>query len=450
MAGAGAMRLVAQRLATRRAVTVASLLAALGVALLGVAVGACRTTTPTPAGAAGAGPQPEMRVRLTRGAEVVSLDAEGPITLTALGVAGATPVRVRPPIALRVEGGGIVAVETATGSRAEERVVPVHGAEVVAIDGPGGAVRIDGAPHAGALEAFARTSAERAGVDIVEAVAMESYIAGVLTGELYAAWAPATYEAQAIAARSYALHERGRRMRLGDHFHVESTTQDQAYAGDRATAQATRAAEATRGMVLTFRDHILRAYYSSTCGGRAGSARDTWPVGPGFGFNLDAPIQAHERDCPCEFSPRYIWAVERSRAELVKRFSAWGRDNGHPIRRIDSLASVAPARRNAAGRPASYLATDAKGVAFSLSAEELRLACNTGAKGLPEIDATTRVLSGDLVMVFEGDGVTIEGRGFGHGVGMCQFGAEGQARQGRSATEILLHYYRGAAIERAY
>ena len=203
-------------------------------------------------------------------------------------------------------------------------------------------------------------------------------------------------------------------------------------------------------MVLTFRDHILRAYYSSTCGGRAASARDTWPVGPGFGFNLDAPIQAHDRDCPCDFSPRHRWGLERPRADLVKRFAAWGRANGHPIRRIDTLGKIEVARRNVVGRPASYAVSDRNGVTFTLSGEELRLACNTDARGVPDITSKTRVLSGDLVFAIRGDAVAIEGRGFGHGVGMCQFGAEGMARQGRVATEILRHYYRGAAIERAY
>jgi len=450
MAGARVLRQVHRHIATRHGAIAVTLLAALVIAVVGLSVSACQT-----GGALGvvddgpSGFEPSMRVRLTRIADEVAIDADGPIVLTALGMPNDPPVRVSPPIALRVADGEIVAVERPTESRPLERVVPVRGAERVGIDATG-PIRVEGAPHAGRLEAIARITSDDVGVDIVELIPIESYLAGVLTSELYADWDPATYEAQAIAARSYALHERGRRMRLGDHFHIESTTQDQAYAGDRASDRAKGAAEATRGMVLTFRDHILRAYYSSTCGGRAASARDTWPVGPGFGFNLDTPIQAHDRNCPCELSPRHRWAIERPRADLVRRFAAWGRANGHPIRRIDTLGKIEVARRNVVGRPASYAVTDRNGVTFTLSAEELRLACNTAARGAPDITSTTRVLSGDLAFASEGDGVAIAGRGFGHGVGMCQFGAEGMARQGRSATEILRHYYRGAAIERAY
>jgi stage II sporulation protein D len=451
MAGARVFRRLHRRLATRHGAAVATVCALLAIVVAGLAVGACRTTGgPVDAEAGGAGFEPEMRVRLTRTAERVALDADGPIVLTPMGAPNAPSVRVSPPIELRVDAGAVVAVEVVTNARAVERTIALSGAPIVAVDGTGGPVRVEGVPHAGALEAMARISSGREGIDLIEAIPIEQYIAGVLTSELYAGWGEATYEAQAIAARSYALHERGRRMRQGDHFHVESTTQDQAYAGDRATPQAKRAAQATRGTVLTFRDHILRAYYSSTCGGRAGSARDTWPVGPGFGFNLDAPIQAHERSCPCDFSPRHRWTIERPRAELARRFAAWGRENGRPIRRLESVGTITPARRNVVGRPASYTVTDEKGVAFTLSAEELRLACNTGASGVPEITPETRVLSGDLVFVFKGDTATIEGRGFGHGVGMCQFGAEGLARQGRTARDIVQHYYRGAAIERAY
>ena len=62
----------------------------------------------------------------------------------------------------------------------------------------------------------------------------------------------------------------------------------------------------------------------------------------------------------------------------------------------------------------------------------------------------TRVLSGDFRVVIAGDRVTIDGRGFGHGVGLCQFGANGLAKQGLSVNEILARYYPGATIERAY
>src|SRR5207248_1928652 len=99
------------------------------------------------------------------------------------------------------------------------------------------------------------------------------------------------YEAQAVAARSYALHERERASALGLAFDVESSDKDQVYGGASASGPVREAVASTRGVVLMDGEKLLRAYFSSTCGGRAASARDTWPIGPGYEFNLAAPLQ---------------------------------------------------------------------------------------------------------------------------------------------------------------
>ena len=66
------------------------------------------------------------------------------------------------------------------------------------------------------------------------------------------------------------------------------------------------------------------------------------------------------------------------------------------------------------------------------------------------MDAKTRVFSGDLSFTFTEGSVRIDGRGFGHGVGLCQYGAEGMSRKGRGFVDILRYYYPGAVLERAY
>src|SRR5690606_18576940 len=95
-----------------------------------------------------------------------------------------------------------------------------------------GALKLDGAEYPGAFVLHLSQSA--ATFDVVEHVYVEDYLPGVLTRELYPGWADAAYEAQAVAARSYAMHERQRRLASGDYFDVESTTQDQAYGGANA------------------------------------------------------------------------------------------------------------------------------------------------------------------------------------------------------------------------
>lgn len=313
------------------------------------------------------------------------------------------------------------------------------------IESTAGDLVLDGVAYPGLFTLTRRDDAES--FDVIEHVGIERYLPGVLTAELYPGWSETTYEAQAIAARSYALNERQRRLALGSTFDLESTTRDQVYAGADASRRAVEAVEKTRGVVLTHQGAILRAYYSSTCGGRPASARDTWPTGRGFEFNLASPIQATPRLCPDDKSPRHRWTVHRSARNVVDRLNSFGVEHGLTLGQIRTLRSIKPLRFNAAGRPATYTITDRNGESWRLSAERLRLALNhAGSSGLDPPAKDSRVWSGDLDIRVDGGRVVINGRGFGHGVGLCQFGAEALARQGRSVEQILAFYYPGAKL----
>ncbi|MEO1512726.1 MAG: hypothetical protein AAFU70_11685, partial [Planctomycetota bacterium] len=87
---------------------------------------------------------------------------------------------------------------------------------------------------------------------------------------------------------------------------------------------------------------------------------------------------------------------------------------------------------------------------YRVSSENLRVAMNTTAPGQPAITRQTRVPSGDLEATVASGRVVLRGRGFGHGVGLCQFGAQGYAEQGHSAERMLRRFYPGARIERLY
>jgi len=93
---------------------------------------------------------------------------------------------------------------------------------------------------------------------------------------------------------------------------------------------------------------------------------------------------------------------------------------------------------------------DAQGKSWRVQADTLRHWCNTSVKGLPDVPREAQFRSGDVDVIFAGDTVQVTGRGFGHGVGMCQFGAEGFARRGWSRDRILKLYYPGIEISEAY
>ena len=188
---------------------------------------------------------------------------------------------------------------------------------------------------------------------------------------------------------------------------------------------------------------MLRAYYSSTCGGRPASAADNWE-GPG---NDVPPIQAHAHDAYCEHAPLYRWTIRRPLQAFSRRLAAWGAETRHPIRSLGLVRRVDVVERNDAGRPTRYEVRDVGGHDFRIAAESLRLACN---HALDDARPEKPVYSNDLALRVDGLDVVIDGRGFGHGVGLCQYGAAELSSRGQLWLAILAIYYPGAACERAY
>ncbi len=393
--------------------------------------------------------EPVVRVRIGKRLDTATIECDGRATLVPPDPRSpvrraSSPMSVRTSIGLNGSGPGEVVLRDASG--VATRLAPGELVELRA--GLGSALTIDGVAQPNRLIISVRRDGK--GFDLIAVPDIEDYVASVITGELYAGWSLATYKVQAVCARSYALHERWRGLSSGRPYDVESTTADQVFVGSSVRERARRAALATRGIVLENDGNLLRTYYSSTCGGRSASAADTWPVSPGWEFNASAPIQASERDHACQVSPLYRWKAERPPSDFVRRLAAFGRDRGRSLARIRAIQSIEVERANDLDRPARYRVTDAQGKAYSLTAEELRLACNTKAAGLPELERPNLVRSGDMVFTIEPDRILIEGRGFGHGVGMCQFCAHAMGERGDDWRSILTRFYPGARIVRAY
>lgn len=311
-------------------------------------------------------------------------------------------------------------------------------------------IRVNGVRYPGFVAFRGRWSTNPNSFDAVAVMPIEAYLPGVLTHEIGKDWPRQAFEAQAVAARTYALHERSRARRDRRPFDVESTTSDQVYAGGTFLPIAAEAARATRGMVLLHNASLLRAYYSSTCGGRPASASLAWPERPGTDFNKAPPLQGRPRPFACRASKHFRWVVERSDEDLSRRIRAWGKTYDHPVADLSRVRSVSVKSVNDAGRPSRYAVFDLSGREFSLSAEELRAACNHNATGLPPISDKTRVLSGDMEIEVWADRARIQGRGWGHGVGMCQFCAKGFAEQGSDWASMMKEFYPGADVRKAY
>jgi stage II sporulation protein D len=201
---------------------------------------------------------------------------------------------------------------------------------------------------------------------------------------------------------------------------------------------AVEAAKKTRGLVCTWESpdgvEIFKTYFSSTCGGCTQSAErmhreDDIP-----------PLAGGIRCLYCQHSPFYWWGPVRLSKQEITRSLRAHYPYFEKLGVIDDLAIV---EKSSCGRPVRLRLRDEQGRSKELAAEDFRLAMDIG--GLVLKSSFFRPVVEQASIVFT------EGRGFGHGMGLCQYGADGMARNGgATAEEIVRFYYPGARVRRAY
>jgi len=306
------------------------------------------------------------------------------------------------------------------------------------------------------LRVFSSGSGNNARLTLVNLLPLEDYVAGVTAKEMGSGFSLEALRAQAIAIRSYALYYLGRHAAQG--FDLCAATHCQVYKGDSdPLGRAAYAAYSTEGEVLLFQGRPIRAHYHSTSGGETASA-EFLKINPAdFPYltaisdcNPARPILADEKQIsdflhqkPDSFgaiSPRYRWSVTYSPDE-VNDFVAQnlGKLIGQPNLKPRKVKSLQVSRRS--GGRAQTLQIDTDSGTYAVEGDAIRWLF--GRKPLqstffviePEQDHKGRIKK-----------YTFIGAGWGHGVGMCQWGAEGRARAGQSATEILQAYYPGTEV----
>jgi stage II sporulation protein D len=240
----------------------------------------------------------------------------------------------------------------------------------------------------------------------------EDYLRSVVGTELYSHWELDTLMAQAVAARTFMVYSMDAKGYL--------TLADMAYDGLAAESRSTDlATRLTEGIVLAYDGRILPAYFQSTCGGH------TVPVDKMFAEQRIPPLAGVP--CPwCRRSPWYEWEAEVPSSLIVN-------DLGDA--RIRDLRSLSVEGAGEDGYARYVVVNDT----LKLSAESFRRMLGVNLVKSALFSATV----GPRTTVFRG-------RGYGHGVGMCQWGAHGLARAGRTWQEILQTYYPGARTCKAW
>jgi len=261
--------------------------------------------------------------------------------------------------------------------------------------------------------------------DVINELQLERYLIGVVNGEFNSKWATSAIEAQVIAARTYALNEMQRTRQA--HFDLESSVKDQVYDGSKKEDHlAARAVQTTRGKVLVAAadsSQPMRTFYHSTCGGLTELPEKVWGrFFPGLKRRVSCPF--------CKESPKYKWQVELTAEEMQKKL---GLPEAH--KRIFQLI-LEPEE---GGRVRTVKWVPSQGVPQVFSGVEFRK--RLGTKDFP---------SSRFEVTRLGDRFVFRGGGYGHGVGLCQWGAKVMGEQGYSSEAILRHYFPDARMKVLY
>ncbi len=277
----------------------------------------------------------------------------------------------------------------------------------------------------------------------VNFVPLEPYLAGVIGAEMPDYWEPQALRAQTIAARTYCLYTK-KRFGANRDWDVSSTQATQVYGGIGAeSAQVWNAVNATYGKVLvskdarTGRSDLFPAYFSSICGGHTEDCERVF--GEAFG-----PLKA----VPCPYCKEvakmglFFWPMAQFDKttvtnRLIARYPSLAR-----LGEITGIVAIEKSDYGQFARLTRIRLTGSTGQTDTLRAEDLRLSLDPSGR---------KIQSTICHVVAWGNGwAFLSGRGWGHGVGMCQCGAEGMARLGKTAEQILQYYYPGSAIASLY
>lgn len=297
-----------------------------------------------------------------------------------------------------------------------------------------------------------RVVASDTGLVVVNVVPVESYLRGVVPLEIglpRASNEQAAAEAQAIAARSYtfvrlaAVENSASRNASYD---VVSGVNDQVYGGvDAERPFSDQAVAATAGLVLLYGGRVVNAPYSSSCGGQTASPEEVWRSGgEGYLRRVSDRIPGTADRYYCEIAPRFAWTRTLSGDELDAAVRAYLRSYatvqpGGPGR----VRGVVVQSRTPSGR-VGRLAVRTDLGDYELRGNDIRYVLRM--PGGEILNSTYFTVESEARRDGSLARVIVRGNGYGHGIGMCQWGAIGRARAGHSARAILAAYYPGTTV----
>ncbi|NLF37922.1 SpoIID/LytB domain-containing protein [bacterium] len=350
-----------------------------------------------------------IRVAVARSAHSVAVSVGGPCTAYAEGGRAATKrVATLPRTVITRDTAGLLYFNGQ----------PAHCQRITFVPDMPESLVIDGTTYRGRATVLANQSGT---LTAVNTLPLEEYLAGVVPKETFPSWPEAALQAQAVAARTFAVYHT--KQYGGRDYDIVAPTH-QLYGGAGAEdARTTKAVLDTEGELLTYHGSVFCTYFYTCCGGYTTRASTVFPEMADY----PPPVSCSY----CRRSPHFSWSYSVSAANAAEKLKRDGRPIGSGM-----IISVSPSERTAEGRVAK-LRFSTRTTSLDIRGEDVR-----------RILGYDNVRSTLFSVRMTGDRLLFWGRGWGHGVGMCQWGSRGMADTGKSYTDILSYYYPGAVLAR--
>lgn len=316
-----------------------------------------------------------------------------------------------------------------------------------------GLVKItDGYTYRGYLE-FIKTP-NAAGLTVVNVVPMEQYLYGVVGKEMSPSWNLEALKAQAVAARTYAVSHKNYFKNRG--YDMADDTRSQVYGGLNAESPSImQAVDSTSGEILTYKGKPIEAIFCASAGGWTEHSENVW--GSPLGYLRGVSDRSFQM-------PAYSWSVTTTPERLAANLTAAGKGVGTVQSITLSPLAKRPMHvsdRGVSGRVRTMIVQGTKGKItitgnafqslFGLKSTLFDFYQGSGTPPDPDRGKATRSL---ILPIKPGQPLTIYGFGWGHGLGMSQYGAYQMAKENPGVNEyyrqILFHYYTGTTLERLY
>ncbi|WP_153724213.1 SpoIID/LytB domain-containing protein [Heliorestis convoluta] len=388
--------------------------------------------------------------------------------------------------ALQITSGGQALPRTYSGP------IYLHG-----IAGTENILEINGKKYRGNLRIYPPQAVDQRGLVLINDLDLESYLYGVVGPEMGFGAPQEALKAQAVVSRSYALYHLTIRQRSNSLFDLRADTSSQVYRGIEGERDHIRqVVDDTRGQVLHYDGRVIEAVYHSNAGGKTESAQFVWNESRPYLEGVTSPDDAYAEELSTATAAAYRWRKTITAQEITERAqSITGRDigtvkairiaekspTGRVIRlevvgsketiTVDKLlvralvntpstlftvaSAVTSTENTIVGKPTgnstiTVLAADESPRAYTIKEASVFA---MGADLIPrQVDAAKELFilsqgglnQSSTIEIRPGDTFTLQGHGYGHGVGMSQWGAMGMSIKGKTYKEIVEHYYGGS------